>query len=40
MKMIPSVSYGCEKWAMTEMDMKGLGAWEREILRTHGPVVT
>jgi len=40
MMMKPSVSYGCEKWAMTEMDMKSLGTWERKIFRRiHGPVL-
>jgi hypothetical protein len=27
------VVYGSETWAMTEMDMKKLGTWERKILR-------
>jgi hypothetical protein len=32
--------YGSETWAVTEVDMKRLGTWERKILRrTHGPVV-
>ena len=29
----PAVVYGSEKWAMTEMDTKRLGTWERKILR-------
>jgi len=34
------VVHGSETWAMTEMDMKRLGIWDREILRRiHGPVV-
>ena len=33
MVMKSFVSYGCEKWAMTEMDMKSLGTWERKIFR-------
>jgi len=32
--------HGSETWGMTEMDMKRLGLWDREMLRTiHGPVV-
>jgi hypothetical protein len=32
--------YGRETWAMTEMDMKRLCAWDREMLRRiNGPVV-
>ena len=38
--MKPAVLYGSEKWAMTEMDTKRLGTWERKILRwIYGPVV-
>jgi len=34
------LEYGSETWAMTEMDMKRLGTWDREILRKiYGPVV-
>jgi len=34
------VIYGSETWAMTEMVMKRLGTWERQILgRISGPVV-
>jgi hypothetical protein len=29
----PAVVNGSETWAMTEMDKKRLGTWEREILR-------
>jgi hypothetical protein len=29
----PVVVYGSETWAMTEMDMKRMGTWERTILR-------
>jgi predicted phosphohydrolase len=33
----PVVVYGSETWAMTEMDMKRMGTWERKILRrTYG----
>jgi hypothetical protein len=39
MMIKPSVSYGSEKLAMTKMDMKSLGTWERKIFRIHGPVV-
>jgi len=35
----PVAGYRSETWAMTEMDMKRLGTWERKILRIHGPVV-
>jgi len=36
----PVVVYGSETWAATEMDMKRLGTWEKEILRRiHGPMV-
>ena len=35
----PAVVFGSEKWAMTEMDMKRLGTWERKISTIHGPVV-
>jgi len=32
--------YGSETWPMTEMDIKRLGTWKREILRRiHGPEV-
>jgi hypothetical protein len=34
----PVVLYGSETWAMTEMDRKRLGTWERKILRIYGPV--
>jgi hypothetical protein len=35
-----AVVFGSETWAVTEMDMKRLGAWGREILgRLYGPVV-
>ena len=38
--MKPAVVCGCEKWAMTEMDRKRLGTWERKILRRiYGSVV-
>jgi len=29
----PVVAYGSETWAVTEMEMKRLGTWERKILR-------
>jgi len=32
----PVVVFGSEIWAVTEMDRKSLGAWERKI---YGPVV-
>ena len=35
----PAVVFGSETRAMTEMDMKRLGTWEREISRIRGPVV-
>jgi len=36
----PAVVWWSEIWAMTEMDTKRLGKWEREILRRiHRPVV-
>jgi len=35
----PAVVFGSETRAMTEMDMKRLGTWERKISRIHGPVV-
>jgi hypothetical protein len=36
----PAVVVERENLAVTEMDMKRLGTWEREILRRlHGPVV-
>jgi len=38
MMMKPSFSYGCDKWAMTEVHMTSLGTWERKVFRTHGPV--
>jgi len=28
-----TVVFGSETWAVSEMDMKRLGTWEREILR-------
>ena len=34
--MQPTVVFGSEKWAMADMDMKRLSAWERELYR---PVV-
>jgi hypothetical protein len=35
-----AVVFGSETWAVTEMDMKRLVTWGREILgRLHGPVV-
>jgi len=38
--MEPTVVVGRETWAVTEMDIKRLGIWEREMLRsTYGPVV-
>ena len=38
--MSPAVVWWSEIWAMTEMDTKRLGKWEREILRRiHRPVV-
>ena len=36
--MKPVVLFGGETWAMTEMDMKRLGTWERKILGINGPV--
>jgi len=40
MKVKPGVVFGSETWAVTEMDRKRLGTWERNILsRIHGPVV-
>jgi hypothetical protein len=36
----PVVVFGRERWAVTEMDMIGLGTWERKMLRRiYGPVV-
>ena len=36
----PVPVYRSEIWAMSEMDIKRLGTWKREILRRiHGPVV-
>jgi len=35
----PVIVYGSETRAMTEMDMKRLSTWERNILRIHGPTV-
>jgi hypothetical protein len=36
----PDVVFGSETWAMTEIDMKRLGTWERKILRwIYGPMV-
>ena len=32
-KVKPGVVVGGETWAMTEMDMKRVGIWERKILR-------
>ena len=31
--------FGSETWAMTEMDMKRLGTWERKLSRIRGPVI-
>ena len=31
----PVVVFGSEMWAMTEMDMKRLGTWEKKISRIH-----
>ena len=40
MMVKPAAVYGSEKWAMTEMDTKRLGTWERKILRwIYGPGV-
>jgi hypothetical protein len=33
MMVKPALVYGSETWAMIEMDMKGLGTWDRKILR-------
>jgi len=39
-KVKPAVMFGSETWAVTEMDRKRLGTWERQILsRIHGLVV-
>jgi hypothetical protein len=39
-KVKPAVVFGRETVAVTEMDMKRLGTWGREILRRiNGPVV-
>jgi hypothetical protein len=36
----PVAGYGSEIWAMTEVDMKRLGIWEKKILgMIHGRVV-
>jgi len=35
----PVVVFGSETRAMTEMDMKRLGTWERKISEIHVPVV-
>jgi hypothetical protein len=35
----PAVVFGSEARAMTEMDMKRLGTWERKISRINGPAV-
>ena len=35
----PAVLFGCETLAMTEMDMKRMGTWERKISRIYGPAV-
>jgi hypothetical protein len=36
----PAVVFGSETWAVSEMDTKRLGTWDRKILRrVHGPVV-
>jgi hypothetical protein len=36
----PVLAYGNDIWPMTEMDMKRLNTWERNILRRiYGPVV-
>jgi len=33
-------SAGSETWAVSEMDIKRLGTWERKMLRRiHGPVI-
>ena len=37
-KVKPSVVYGSAAWGMIERYTKRLGAWEKKILRTHGPV--
>jgi hypothetical protein len=29
----PVVAYGSETWAVTEIEMKRLGTWDRKILR-------
>jgi hypothetical protein len=35
----PTLVFRSETWAMAEVDMKRLSAWERKILRkVHGPV--
>jgi len=40
MMVEPTVVYGNDTWATTEMDMKRLGRWKREILRRiHGQEV-
>jgi hypothetical protein len=39
-KTYKTTVFGSETWAMTEMDMKRLGTWERKILRwIYGPMV-
>jgi hypothetical protein len=38
--MVKSVlMYGSETWAMTDMDIKRPGTWERKILRISGSAV-
>jgi hypothetical protein len=40
MMVKPVVVFGCDTWAVTEMDVKRLGTWERKILRRiYGPEV-
>jgi hypothetical protein len=35
----PVAAYGSGIWPMTEMDMRRMNTWERNILRIYGPVV-
>jgi len=36
----PAVTYGCETWAMTVTEQKGLLVFERRVLRKiHGPTL-
>jgi len=35
----PVLMYGSETWAMTDIDIKRPGTWERKILRIHEPAV-